>query len=69
MEDSKETSLREIELDEAQNVDILASSKLDGIVNPKLGTDGIILVPQPSDDADDPLVTLQLHLPRKCSEC
>jgi hypothetical protein len=69
MEDSKETSLREIEVDgqndEAQNVDILTSSKLDGIVNPKLGADGIILVPQPSDDADDPLVALQLQFPRK----
>lgn len=43
------------------------AGQLNEIPNPKLSPDGIILIPQPSDDPDDPSVGCRLLLSRELS--
>jgi hypothetical protein len=51
---------RELDVHESSSEGIDEGGQLNGIPNPKLSSGGIILIPQPSDDPDDPLVRLFL---------
>ena len=58
MEDRKELEVHEGSEEATHNeLALEESGKLNEIANPKLSHDGIILIPQPSDDPDDPLVS------------
>ena len=55
---------REVDVHESSSEGVDEGGQLNEIPNAKRSSDGIILIPQPSDDPDDPLVRLFLVIAR-----